>query len=31
MFLAGQGAGVDVDFAKRRLALVGHSSGGLAA
>ena len=27
-FLAGQGTGVDVDFSKRRLALVGHSMGG---
>ena len=27
-FLAGLGTGVDVDFSKRRLALVGHSMGG---
>ena len=29
-FLAGLGSGVDVDFSKRRLALVGHSVGGTA-
>ena len=30
-FLAGLGTGVDVDFSKRRLALVGHCLGGHAA
>ena len=30
-FLSGQGSGVDVDFSKRRLALVGHCIGGPAA
>lgn len=28
-FLAGLGTGIDVDFSRRRLALVGHSLGSL--